>query len=625
MQKKIISSFGLLFLILLSTALALNAQWAKTYGGGQNDYASFICPTSDGGYVVAGSTDPTGTNNMDFVVLKLSSMGEIQWQRAYCGSDDDWATSILQTSDGGYAVTGKTCSFGSGGSDMWVLRLQTNGDIVWQKTYGTGYDDNAQSIRQTNDGGFVIAGSMETSSSSPVMPQYVCVLKLSQSGEIEWQQAYGIGLDDSASSIQQTQDGGYVVAGTTLSEVTAHNAFLILKLSPSGNIQWQKSFITWPYTSSANSVQQTNEGGYIVAGMLKYDPSPSLFYVYVLKLLSNGESEWGRAYRENDWNSVWSSASSVRQENDGGYIVSGFKDSTGETARDAWILRLNPDGNIVWQKSYGGSEDDYAKCIAPASNGGYIFAGDTKSFLAEKSDIWVVNTKSDGSIYSSCEFIWITDEQKKVVSEVDYDTNLVAIDPNFETHNTGILPIYSSLNRSLLCEESKFNLTLQASAGGTTNPPPGTHVYYNMAAVQVEAIPDLDYKFFSWTGDVPSGLENNNLITLIMSSNKSLTANFIKIVSPPVNFAGQKVSNRSLSQIEYINVLTWQANTGNTNVQKYKIYLTGQNNRTLLAELNASTFHYWHRKVERTREYNYQLIAVNDKQQESDPAYLTVR
>ena len=605
MQKKIISSFGLLFLILLSTALALNAQWAKTYGGGQNDYASFICPTSDGGYVVAGSTDPTGTNNMDFVVLKLSSMGEIQWQRAYGGSDDDWAT--------------------SGGSDMWVLRLQTNGDIVWQKTYGTGYDDNAQSIRQTNDGGFVIAGSMETSSSSPVMPQYVCVLKLSQSGGIEWQQAYGIGLDDSASSIQQTQDGGYVVAGTTLSEVTAHNAFLILKLSPSGNIQWQKSFITWPYTSSANSVQQTNEGGYIVAGMLKYDPSPSLFYVYVLKLLSNGESEWGRAYRENDWNSVWSSASSVRQENDGGYIVSGFKDSTGETARDAWILRLNPDGNIVWQKSYGGSEDDYAKCIAPASNGGYIFAGDTKSFLAEKSDIWVVNTKSDGSIYSSCEFIWITDEQKKVVSEVDYDTNLVAIDPNFETHNTGILPIYSSLNRSLLCEESKFNLTLQASAGGTTNPPPGTHVYYNMAAVQVEAIPDSDYKFFSWTGDVPSGLENNSLITLIMSSNKSLTANFIKIVSPPVNFAGQKVSNRSLSQIEYINVLTWQANTGNTNVQKYKIYLTGQNNRTLLAELNASTFHYWHRKVERTREYNYQLIAVNDKQQESDPAYLTVR
>ena len=157
-----------MFLFILGGSLILNAQWANTYGGSQSDYASSIYPTSDGGYVVAGSTDPTGTYNTDFFVLKLSSMGHIQWQRAYGGNGGDWARSILQTSDGGYAVAGYTSSFGSGDSDMWVLRLQGDGDIVWQKSYGTSFDDTARSIIQTNDGGFIIAGSTETSSSYPL-------------------------------------------------------------------------------------------------------------------------------------------------------------------------------------------------------------------------------------------------------------------------------------------------------------------------------------------------------------------------------------------------------------------------------------------------------------------------
>ena len=180
---------------------------------------------------------------------------------------------------------------------------------------------------------------------------------------------------------------------------------------------------------------------------------------------------------------------------------------------------------------------------------------------------------------------------------------------------------------SLSCSRMSVHWSPDKKAGFGPPPHAKAHGYRNKlsAEVEVEAIPDTYYKYSSWTGDVPVGYENNSIITFVMDSDKSLMAHFKRIIYPPVNFAGQKVSNRSLAQVEYINALTWQANSINTDIVKYKIYLMEQNNRIFITELNSSTFLYWHRKVEKIREYKYQLVAVNNQGQEGDPAYITVR
>jgi hypothetical protein len=165
-------------------------------------------------------------------------------------------------------------------------------------------------------------------------------------------------------------------------------------------------------------------------------------------------------------------------------------------------------------------------------------------------------------------------------------------------------------------------LTIMSSSGGSTNPAPGEHLYGQGTEVTLNAIPDDHYRFSHWSGDV-SGTANPIAIT--MSSDISITANFIRIIYPPSNFTGQKVLNRSLSQAEYIIVLNWQADPNNVNIMKYRIYQIEGESRNLLTELSANTFRYWHRRVGKDRQYTYTICAVNDEDREGDPTNITVQ
>jgi len=151
-----------MFFLIFTSFMSLNAQWARTYGGGGNDEAWSIQQTSDGGYIVAGLTESFGAGSSDIWILKLSSTGTIEWQRTYGGSSYDTAHSIQQTSDGGYIVAGDTQTFGAGSADYWIIKLFPNGDIEWQRTYGGGSYDTAHSIQQTIDGGYIVAGNTLT-------------------------------------------------------------------------------------------------------------------------------------------------------------------------------------------------------------------------------------------------------------------------------------------------------------------------------------------------------------------------------------------------------------------------------------------------------------------------------
>jgi type II secretory pathway pseudopilin PulG len=207
-------------------------SWQKTYGGSGYDSASSIQQTKDGGYIFAGWTESSGAGGKDVYIIKLDKNGNKVWEKTYGGSGDDSASSIQQTSDGGYIVAGWTRSFGAGGSDIYIIKLDGNGNSVWERTYGGIKDDEAYSIQQTTDGGYIFAGWTESLGAGG---RDVYIIKLDENGNKIWEKTFGGSDWDTAYSIQQTTDGGYIVAGRTDSFGEGYWDVYIIKLDKFGN------------------------------------------------------------------------------------------------------------------------------------------------------------------------------------------------------------------------------------------------------------------------------------------------------------------------------------------------------------------------------------------------------
>jgi len=312
-----------------------NKVWEKTFGGSYDDRAYCIQQTSDGGYIVAGYTSSAGVGSYDVYILKLDTNGNKVWSKTFGGSSDDLAYFIQQTSDGGYVVAGYTWS-SSKWEDVYILKLDAYGNKVWEKTFGGSDNDGAYSVQQTNNGGYVAAGYTK-SFGSGWYDAYV--LKLDENGNNVWEKTFGGNSWDEACSIQQTSDGGYIVAGYTSSFGSGSYDVYILKLDTSGNEVWSKTFgessddLAW-------SIQQTSDGGYIVAGYTKSFGAGGED-VYILKLDAVGNKVWekilGGSYDER--------AYCIQQTSDGGYIVAGYTSPFGAGNYDVYIIKMDANGN----------------------------------------------------------------------------------------------------------------------------------------------------------------------------------------------------------------------------------------------------------------------------------------
>ncbi|MBB6369252.1 T9SS type A sorting domain-containing protein [Chryseobacterium shigense] len=327
-----------------------------------------------------------------------SQAPSIQWGKSLGGSLGDWAYSVEQTSDGGYIVAGMSNSVNGdvtgnhGGSDYWVVKLDASGNMQWQKSLGGSGADTAQSVRQTSDGGYIVAG-YSLSADGDITGNHgnfdYWIVKLDTSGNIQWQKSLGGSSNDSAQSIQQTSDGGYVVAGYSMSangDVTGNHGgsdYWIVKLDISGNIQWEKSF-GGSGEDEAMSIQQTGDGGYIVAGSSVNSTDGDVtvnhgnYDYWIVKLDTSGNIQWQKSLG-GIGNDI---ARSIRQTFDGGYIVAGISSDSiiGETPTypgipDYWVVKLDGAGNVQWHKLFGGSGHDNAEAVRETVDGGYIVAG----------------------------------------------------------------------------------------------------------------------------------------------------------------------------------------------------------------------------------------------------------
>jgi hypothetical protein len=367
------------------------STFAKTIGGSGLDGAWSIIQSSDGGYVVAGSTRSFGAGGWDIYVVKIDGSGNVQWTKTIGGSDDDFAYSIIRSSDGGYVVAGETSSFGAGSSDFWVVKLDSSGNVVWTKTIGGSSYEWANSIIQSSDGGYVIAGYTESFGEGGDM----YVLKLDSVGNVQWTKTIGGGNDDVAISIIQSSDGGYVVAGYTESFKYSQGAggydMYVVKLDSSGNVLWTKT-IGGSSDDYASSIIQSSDGGYVIAGSTRSFGAGS-DDIYLVKLDSSGNVVWTKTIG----GSYGDEAMSIIRSSDGGYVVAGYTGSFG-SGGDIFVVKLDSSGNVVWAKTIGSGRWDSASSIIQSSDGGYVVAGYTQSFGAGNPDFYVLKMDVNGNV-----------------------------------------------------------------------------------------------------------------------------------------------------------------------------------------------------------------------------------
>lgn len=395
-------------LLYMHTVAQPSIQWQKSLGGTGQDEATSIQQTIDGGYIVAGFSDSKNgdvTDNhggYDYWIVKLDRKGKLLWQKSFGGTGRDEAAFIQQTLDEGFIVGGHSNSNDGdvagnhGFDDYWIVKLDSSGNLQWQKSFGGSGVDRATSIEQTIDEGYIVGG-YSNSNDGDVTGYHgysgsdYWVVKLDKNGDLQWQKALGGTDNDRAYSIQQTSDKGYIVAGYSSShdgDVTGNHSSSdcwIVKLDEEGNLQWQKS-LGGTSVERALFIRQTVDSGYIMAGFSRsidgdvMDNRGENNY-WIVKLDDSGSLIWQKSYggTGTDW------AFSVQQTTDGGYIVVGDSESNDEDVTgnhggfDYWIIKLDINGDMQWQKSLGGTGSEYANSLWLNTDGSFIVAGSSSS------------------------------------------------------------------------------------------------------------------------------------------------------------------------------------------------------------------------------------------------------
>ena len=382
--------------------------WDKTFGGNGEDMGFSIIQTENGGYAVSGYTildreerkdtwraklgyvELTEEKKQDFWIIKIDKNGNIEWDEVFGENGPDIANSIIRTKDGGYAVAGFIWTIYAGKQDIWIIKLDENGNKEWDKTFDKDKNDVAYSIIQTKDGGYAIAAS----TGFKLWGEANCwVIKLDAKGNMEWENSFGGTGWDEIFSIIQTKDGGFITTGCVWSKGAGRGDVYVAKLNKRGDLIWDRTF-GGSENDEAYSIVQTEDRGYVLTGFTVLEDTGDRNF-WVIKLDKEGNKVWDRTFggTSEDW------ANSIIQTDDGGYAVAGWTKSMGAGKTDVWIVKLDKRGNLVWDKTFGGSENDEAHSIIQTDDGGYAVAGWTKSKGAGNSDVWIIKLDENGNLY----------------------------------------------------------------------------------------------------------------------------------------------------------------------------------------------------------------------------------
>jgi hypothetical protein len=312
-----------------------NELWYKTYGSGMYsiEVAYSVALVSDGGFILAGGSDGFSESD-DFYVVRTDGNGEVIWQKTYGGDNQEYAFSVIQTNDGGFMIAGATNSYGAGSDDFYIVKTDENGEEQWTNTFGTSALEGAYSVKQTADGGYIIAGSSNNYSDG-------YLVKTDANGQMEWEQMLGGGAVDEFFSVVLTDDGGYVTAGATMSSGAGDYDFWLVKFFANGDEDWERTY-GGISKDKCWEVVNTNDGGYLLAGFSEtYHQGDEDEGVYLVKTDANGDTLWTASHGDvlND------GAQAVVAADDGGFAAAGYQYVSGQQY-NFYLVKTHPDGTV---------------------------------------------------------------------------------------------------------------------------------------------------------------------------------------------------------------------------------------------------------------------------------------
>ena len=363
--------------------------FSNTFGGSGDDKGHSVQQTMDGGYIIAGTTSSFGAGANDFYLVKTDDNGNQQWYQTFGGSDDEWGDDVQQTTDGGYIIAGSTYSFSVGFREVYLIKTDGNGNQQWQQTFGGNSMDYGRGIQQTMDGGYIIAG---TTSSFGAGANDFYLVKTDDNGNQQWYQTFGGSDNEWGADVQQTTDGGYIMVGTTSSIGAGDTDVYLIKTNNQGNAIWSKTFGGGDDDWGVN-VQQSIDSGYIITG---FTVSFGAGYcdVYLIKTDNQGNEIWSKTFggigddRGNG----------VQQTTDGGFIIVGSTESNGSGCRDIYLIKTDNQGNEIWSKTFGGSDNEWGESVEQTADDGYVIAGYTESNGSGSYEVWLIKTDMAGNV-----------------------------------------------------------------------------------------------------------------------------------------------------------------------------------------------------------------------------------
>jgi hypothetical protein len=436
--------YQLLSLLLLGNVVhAQKIQWEKSYGGKQADYLTDVQPTADYGFILAGSSLSNKSGNksdlnkgdFDYCIWKMDESGTLDWQRSYGGSGSDMLQSIKNTNDGGFVLAGVSNSSNvskneikndkkdlcRGGNDYWIVKLNAKGEEEWQKTIGGIGQEKLKTIVVTKDGGYMIAGSSTSNKSSEKSENGYgnldyWVVKLNSKGEIEWQRTFGGLYYDELKSIEQTKDLGYIVGGVSNSPASGNKSensignsdYWILKLDSKGEIQWQKTIGGVLEDQLSLVHQSAQDDGFLLAGNSNSEATKSKKNknengsdFWIVKLDSQGTKVWEEKYNIGDVDIL----TSMIENKDYSILLGGYAQSEiyGTSRKeqnginDYVAIKISDKGEELWRKFVGSAGEDVLQKAIETRDGGYLFAGTSNPTKPNSIPILSKNTSKKGN------------------------------------------------------------------------------------------------------------------------------------------------------------------------------------------------------------------------------------
>jgi len=386
-MKKVVSTLFILLFILFIFSISFAQQtWIRTYGGADLDEGRMVQQTTDGGYIVIGFTLSFGAGDYDFYLIKTNASGDTLWTKTYGSARDDRAGSILPTTDGGYIVSGFSLPANDSLGDIYMIKINDQGDTLWSRRYEGADSRSGYPAIQTADGGYIISGSTYLYGAGG---SDIYLIKTNSQGDTLWTRTYG-GVKRETGLVLPDADGGYIVCGQTCSFGDTLGDVYLVKTDSLGIPVWTKTY--GGMNNDGGYGGPTPDGGYIIGGWT-YSFGDTLGDVYLIKTNSQGDTLWTRTYGGTNNDVGFPQGTS-----DGGYIIAGMTYSYGAGNADVYLIKTNNQGDTLWTRTYGGTENDFGWGAQQTTDGGYIIPGTTLSFGAGMEDFYLIKTDANGNV-----------------------------------------------------------------------------------------------------------------------------------------------------------------------------------------------------------------------------------